>query len=237
MIKKAKILFLLFVIAQLFTIPERLHTNKGASKSIGKVGKGQLENAWLIPYSGENFKYFSFISYYFMKNGYLHSKVHDTLLDAYQICEKTCPETYFRLMECANKKGGKMAIHNTHQTGMSVDFMVPKIKNGKPSRWLDKIGLWSYLLEFTDDGKSKIDKEIEIDFEMMGKHILALDKAARKNGLRIKMVILKIELKDDFYKTKSGKKVKQKGIYFARHLKKWVNKVHDDHYHIDFAPL
>lgn len=235
--KKTKIGLFLIGLTVIISIPELIHENEGKSKSIGKVGNGKLENAWLIPYSGENFKYFSFISYYLMKNGYIHSKVYDALLDAYKICKQTCPETYFRLMECANKKGGKMAIHNTHQNGMSVDFMVPKVKNGKPSQWLDKIGLLSYLLEFTNDGKSKINKGIEIDFETMGKHILALDKAARKNGLRIKMVILKIELKDDFYKTTSGKKVKQKGIYFARHLTKWVNKVHDDHYHIDFAPL
>ena len=132
--KKAKIGLLLLGLIFIFSIPELIYKNKGKSKSIGKIGSGKLENAWLIPYSGENFKYFSFISYYLMKNGYLHSKVHDTLLGAYKICEKTCPETYFRLMECANKKGGKMAIHNTHQNGMSVDFMVPKIKNGKPSR-------------------------------------------------------------------------------------------------------
>ncbi len=43
-----------------------------------------------------------------------------------------------------------------------------------------------------------------------------------------------IDLKDDFYKTKSGQEVKKRGIYFARHLPKKVDIMHDDHYHIDF---
>ena len=217
------------------SLPEVFHINEGQSKSHGRVGNGSLEKAWLLPYTGENYKYFSFISYYLMKNGYLNSKVQQTVLEAYQICKTTTPNTYFRVMECANKKGGKMLIHKTHQTGMSVDFMVPKIRNGKQTKWLDWLGMFHYLLEFDNSGHSKLDAKTHIDFETMGKHILALDQAARKNGLRIKMVILKIELKDDFYKTESGKKVKAKGIYFARNLPHWTNKVHDDHYHVDFV--
>ena len=236
--KKAIIrISILLGLVLVISLPEVFQINEGKSKSQGRVGKGTLKNAWLIPYTGENFKYFSFISYYFMKNGYLNSKVLKTVLDAYKICEKTTPKTYFRVMECANKKGGKMLIHKTHQTGMSVDFMVPKIRNGRQTKWLDWLGMFHYLLEFDNSGRSKLDAKTHIDFETMGKHILALDKAARKNGLRIKMVILKIELKDDFYKTESGKKVKSKGIYFARNLTHWVNKVHDDHYHIDFVEI
>lgn len=225
---------LLFIIAIILSIPEFLYKNEGKSKAIGSPGNGQLENPHLMPYSGENFRYFSPLSYYILDDAYLHSKVQATLLAAYEECEKTCAGTKFRVMECANKDGGKMWLHRTHQNGLSVDFMVPKKRGTKQSKWLDRLGLWHYLLEFTDDGKSKLNREIEIDFETMGKHILALDRAARDNGLKINKVILKIELKDDFYATESGKKVKQKGIYFARSLSDRVNEVHDDHYHIDF---
>ena len=69
----------------------------------------------------------------------------------------------------------------------------------------------------------------------MGKHILALEKAANKHNMFIKKVLLKINLKDDFFKTKSGKKVNSKGIYFAKYLPKLIDDAHDDHYHIDFA--
>jgi len=226
-------LFLVILII-ICSISELLHKNEGNSKAIGSPGNGGLENPYLMPYSGENFRYFSPLSYYILDDAYLHSKVHATLLAAYEECEKTCEGTKFRVMECANKDGGKMWLHRTHQNGMSVDFMVPKKRGKKQAKWLDRLGLWHYLLEFMDGGASKLDKNIKIDFETMGKHILDLDQAAHKNGLRVNKVILKIELKDDFYATESGKKVKQKGIYFARSLSDRINKVHDDHYHIDF---
>ena len=71
----------------------------------------------------------------------------------------------------------------------------------------------------------------------MAKHILELEKAARKRDMFIKKVLLKINLKDEFYKTKSGKIVKEKGIYFAKYLPKVIDNMHDDHYHIDFSFL
>ncbi|MEL6719347.1 MAG: hypothetical protein AAFO82_14465 [Bacteroidota bacterium] len=233
--KFLKYLFLiLLVVASILAFPELIYKNRGKSKAIGSVGNGSLENPYLMPYSGKNFRYFSPLSYYILDDAYLHSKVYATLLAAYQECEKTCEGVKFRVMECANKDGGKMWLHRTHQNGLSVDFMVPKKSGSKQTKWLDRLGLWHYLLEFTDEGESKLNQSIEIDFETMGKHILALDRAARANGLKINKVILKIELKDDFYATASGKKVKQKGIYFARSLSNIVNRVHDDHYHIDF---
>ncbi len=218
----------------LLAIPEFFYKNKGNSQSIGSVAKGRLENAYLMPYSGANFSYFSPLSYYILNNGYTNSRVYKTIIDAYKVCEKSCEGIHFKIMECSNKKGGKMLIHRTHQNGLSVDFMIPKKKGKQQSTFFDKIGLWHYLLEFTDSGILKINENVQIDFETMGKHILALKKAAQKNGLRIKKVIFKIELKDDFFKTKSGRQVKQKGIYFARSLPDLVNRVHDDHYHIDF---
>ena len=68
----------------------------------------------------------------------------------------------------------------------------------------------------------------------MAKHILALDKAARKEGLKIKKVIFKIELQNALFKTSSGKKLKQRGIYFVKVLPKLIDNLHDEHYHIDF---
>ena len=221
------ILIFLFVIS----IPELIYTNSWISKSIGTRSNGKLENAYLFPYTGTNYKYFSFISYYFLNNAYSNSRVYNTVIDAYKSLEETCPDNTFYIMECSDKHGGKLALHKTHQNGMSIDFMIPKKKN-----WIqyNNIGLLHYLLEFDHSGKLNFHKTVEIDYETMAKHILALDKAGKKHGLKIKMVILKIELKDDFYKTKSGKLVKEKGIYFAQSLGHWTNKMHDDHYHIDF---
>lgn len=53
----------------------------------------------------------------------------------------------------------------------------------------------------------------------------------------VKKVILKINLKDEFYHTLSGKKVKKKGIYLVMALPKLIDDLHDDHYHVDFGWL
>ena len=140
-------------------------------------------------------------------------------------------------MECANKDGGKMLVHRTHQNGTSVDFMVPKKKKQGQSKFFDKIGIWHYLLEFDDNGLLKANNNVQIDFESMAKHILAIDNSAKSQGMHIKKVIFMIELKDDLFATKTGKLLKEKNIYFVRSLSDIVNKVHDDHYHIDFEIL
>ncbi len=232
--KRYKVLLALVILILLLSSRETFHRNKGQSTYTGSVSNGTIENAHLLPYSGKNFRYFSPTSYYLLDNGYAHSKVVQTIKDAYKICEKTCPNTKFRIMETANRKGGKMLIHKTHQTGFSADFMTPLRKNRKQKRAYDRIGLTRYLMNFDSSGKANWDIKTEIDFEVMVKHILALDKAARANGLRIKKVIFKIELKDELFQTKSGKKLKSAGIYFARSLPKMVNAAHDDHYHVDF---
>ncbi len=211
------------------------HKNIGQSQSVGSVGNGHLVNAYLLPYSGPNFSYFSFISYYVMDNGYVHSKIGQTVLDAYVECEESCPQTHFRVMECSDKKGGKMLLHNTHQNGLSIDFMLPKKKNNKAFSWLDGLGLWHYFLDFKNDGSLRANESITIDFETMARHILALDDAGKKHGVRVKKVILKIELKDEFYRTASGEKVRDRGIYFAKALPELTNNAHEDHYHIDFS--
>ena len=60
---------------------------------------------------------------------------------------------------------------------------------------------------------------------------------AYKKNMYVKKVIFKINLKDDLFKTKSGRKLKRKKIYFARKLPKIIDNLHDDHYHVDFGFL
>lgn len=232
--KKRRIfLLLLLAVIIVLALPELFHQNEGKSRTTGSAGKGKIENAWLIPYTGENYRYFSPLSYYLLNRGYAHHRAHDAILAAYETCETTCPGVQFRLMECGNKHGGEMWPHRTHQAGLSADFMLPKTKKGKPHRWFDRLGVWHYALQ--TDNAGNYTSGVAVDFGTMAQHLLALDDAARKNGLRIKKVILKIELKDDFFKTASGKKVKARGIYFAQALPNIVNQLHDDHYHVDFA--
>lgn len=206
------LLCILGIILFVLSYPELSYKNEGTSKSYKTVSNGSLENAYLFPYRGSNFKYFSCISYYLMNNAYVHSKVYLTVLDSYKELESTAPNYTFQIMECSDKEGGKLRLHRTHQNGKSIDFMVPK--KGKGIQF-NNIGLLHYLLDFDKEGRLLKNKKSEIDFELMAKHILSLQKAGIKHGVEIKKVILKINLKDDLWKTKSGKKLKSSGIYFA----------------------
>ena len=205
------------------------------SVSRGSVSDGSMEHGKLIPYYGSNYSYFDTTSY-FSGRAFLHEDVLDITLKAYKQLESESDRVY-RIMECANKKGGKLFPHQTHQNGTSIDFMMPLIKDHKPYYKLDETGVNHYWLTFDADGKYSEDKSVEIDFEAVAQHILLLNAAANKKGWEVKKVIIKIELKDELYATPSGKKLKAKGIYVVQGLSKMVNALHDEHYHIDFAKI
>jgi penicillin-insensitive murein endopeptidase len=151
--------------------------------------------------------------------------------------ETLMPNRRFYLMELSNEKGGKIYPHRTHQNGLSVDFMMPMLKNNQPYYGLDTLGKNHYLLSFNENGKYSEDNEVKVDFDLIALHILELNKEAQKNGLKISKVIIKIEYKDDLFKTLNGKKLNTSGIYFVKGLTPLINHLHDDHYHIDFEKI
>ncbi len=229
MIKKLLITSLLLAIL-VPAIPQLLYKNKGVSTSKGKVQNGSLDNAYKMHWSKGNTVFFSKFSYYLLGRNYVHSRVYKTIYAAHSELESLYPNRKFVIMECARKKGGRMWPHRTHQNGLSVDFLTPMTKNGKPKHF-KYLGYARYLLNFDKNGKRK---STSIDFDIMAKHILMLEKQARKNGLRIKKVIFNTNLKDELYASKHGKQLKSSNIYLAMKLGPTLNKLHDDHYHIDF---
>ncbi|MTB50870.1 hypothetical protein [Lewinella sp. W8] len=233
--KRWCLLGIVSVILLVLAFPELTHHNEGPSAVSGTVANGHLSNAWLLPYRGDNFKYFSPVSYYLLDRAYVDARVHAAVTGAYARLAEDFPDRYWRVMECSRHEGGRMWPHRTHRNGLSVDFMVPKIRHGKPSYWLDRLGVWHYALGFDDAGRSSLLPSTNLDFTAMGHHLLALDDEARKAGLYLKKVILKIELKDDFFATEPGKRLRARGVYFAQALPDLVNNLHDDHYHVDFA--
>lgn len=207
--------------------------NNKASQSHGTVQKGSLENGKLIPYSGDNFSYFDTTSYL---NGraFVHGKLYHTIIDSYKDVQSAFPEHNFVLMECSNKNGGKIWPHRTHQNGLSVDFGMPLYKSNSHFDSLDLIGPSHYFLEFDDDGRWIENKKVNINFEIVAKHILTLQKVGKEQGINVKKVIIKTELKDDLFAGKYGKKLQTSGIYVVKRLEPLINRLHDDHYHIDF---
>ena len=231
--KKYFALFFILIFA-LPGLPQFFHKNSANSSSVGKVNNGSIKNAWLLPYKGDNFKSFSTVSYFLLGRAYIHSEIYKTITESYAILDKSHPQIKFRYMECSKKKGGRARPHHTHQNGTSADFMTPLLKNNKPYRFYDRIGILRYGMNFKNNGRAKINDKICIDFETMALHILTLDKTGEKHHVRVKKVILNTNLSDELFATKYGPELKARGIYFTKNLSPFLNKLHDDHYHIDF---
>ena len=213
------------------------HVNDSiVSTSSGAVGNGSLNNATLIPFEGSNFSYFDKTSY-LGGRAFTHSTVAKITIDTYESLASQKVKRHFKVMEFSRKEGGKMFPHRTHQNGLGVDFMMPLMKDGKPYYELDQKGASHYMLDFDQDGKFTEDWSVQIDFDMAARHILELDKQARKNGMRIHKVIFNTHLKDELYASPHGKKLRQSAIYVTRNLSKLINDLHDDHYHVDFISL
>ena len=210
--------------------------NELASLSKGSVSEGSLINGKLFPFSGPNFHYFDTLSY-INSRAYLNNKVKEAVLETYNELKIEFPDRQFCIMECSNKNGGKIIPHRTHQNGLSIDFMVPLIKNQKPYYGLDTIGRKHYFLEFNKKGQYNFDTSISIDFDLIAKHILLLNKQLNERKLKISKVIFKLELKDKLYVTPNGQLLKKSGIYLAQQLTPIINALHDDHYHVDFEEI
>ena len=206
------------------------------SISHGTVGSGSLENATIIPYAGSNYSYFDKTSY-LGGRAFTNSKVARCVVETYREMENQGIDRKFKVMEFSRKEGGKIFPHRTHQNGLSVDFMMPLIKDGKPYYDLDEKGASHYLLEFDRNGAYSEDPTITIDFDMVAKHLIVLDKQARKQGLKIHKVIFNTNLRDELYATENGKILLSSGIYITQNLEKLINDLHDDHYHVDFTPV
>jgi penicillin-insensitive murein endopeptidase len=210
--------------------------NNQPSMSIGTTGNGTLENAKLIPFSGKNFEYFDSGSY-LMGRAYTNDKVLRTVLATYQDLDSVMPNRKFYIMEASKQFGGKLWPHRTHQNGLSIDFMMPMLKDNKPYYGFTKLGVQHYQLHFNDNGTSEDDESIKIDFNTIARHILLLNRQAKKQRMKVSKVIIKIEYKPYLFATEYGKLLKKSGIYVVQSLTPAVNQLHDEHFHIDFSPL
>lgn len=215
---------------------DQYQNQRAASISSGTVSNGSLKNGRIFPFKGPNFIYFDSASY-LDKHAFTHERVHRAVLETYKRFETILPEFEFGLMECSNEHGGKIWPHRTHQNGLSVDFMSPLLKNGAPNTDFNTTGLPHYLMDFDENGVYTENPAYAIDFNLVAQHILTLNEEAKKQGLKIDKVILKIDLKDNLFATEYGKKLQTSGIYFATKLSDLIDSLHDDHYHVDFGLL
>jgi penicillin-insensitive murein endopeptidase len=193
----------------------------------GSTGNGRVKSPVRLPLYGKNFGPYSSLGYY-MGRTWVYDRVQRAIVDAYSTLLSHRKNTFFLYGEIGLETGGELWPHKTHQNGLSVDFMVPVLKNGKPTKLpcnlLNKFG---YEIDFDESGKYE---DLVVDFEAVSDHLFYLFHASRANGVPMQRVIIDPRFQSRLFDTKNGSFLKA-NIEFNKH-RSWVR--HDDHYHVDF---
>lgn len=201
-----------------------------AAESIcyGTTSEGKLENGAQLPTRGVNFTSYGTVPE-LVGRTYVHSKVREVIVAAYQMLELEQPGKLFKFAETGFKEGGQFKPHKTHRNGLSVDFIVPVTDSTGRSVYLPThpFNKYGYGIEFDDKGRFEDHK---IDYEALSAHIVVLHKSAIQRGVDIWRVIFDPKLSPNLYMTKNGE-------YIKKHIEiptknSWVR--HDEHYHVDF---
>ncbi|HWW73013.1 MAG TPA: penicillin-insensitive murein endopeptidase [Duganella sp.] len=200
-----------------------------ASVCYGTVANGRLEGGVQLPAQGTNYVPYSSLGVSLGRT-YVHQSVRDIVVDAYDALHLAAPGKLFMYGETGLAGGGRFSPHRTHQSGASVDFMVPVLDRQNksvplPTNSLNKFG---YGLEFDASGSLG---DLRIDFEAMAEHLYQLAEAAKRRGVDIKTVIFQKELVTPLLRTKRGSYLRNT-VPFMK-ATPWIK--HDEHYHVDFS--
>ena len=214
--------------ALLFAPPFATASASG-STCYGTPAQGRLQGGVQLPAQGQNYVPYSTLGVTLGRT-YVHQTVRDIIVDAYGAAKISMPEKRFMYGETGLANGGPFKPHRTHQSGVSVDFMVPVVDRANrsvllPTSLQNKFG---YQLEF--DAKGSLD-DLQIDFEAMAEHLYQLAEAAKKHHVKIKTVIFQTELMELLFQTKRGN-VLRDTVPFMK-TTPWIK--HDEHYHVDFS--
>lgn len=194
----------------------------------GNAVNGRLEEGRRLPYAGDNYRAYSRVGF-LLGRTFVHSAIRDAMRDAYAELRKSHPELRFLYAEMGWPWGGNFAPHKTHANGTSVDFHVPvRTLDGQVTEVpTSPFHLFGYGVRFDSSGTSG---SYKLDFDAMGEHLLALDRAARAHGIRIRRVIFHVALQPRLAATRSGALAMRRMTFNTRQT--WWP--HDDHYHVDF---
>ena len=137
---------------------------------------------------GANFRAYSSLGLALGRNT-VNGRLRDAVLDAYAELRDSFPDGRFVYGECGWPRGGRFRPHRTHQNGLSIDFFVP-VRDGRgrvtelPTGPLHGFG---YRWEFDSTGRAG---DLRVDLDAAARHLAALDRAARRHGLAIRLVIM-----------------------------------------------
>jgi len=212
--------------ALLFALPL---ASASASTCYGTPAQGRLRDGVQLPAQGQNYVPYSTLGVTLGRT-YVHQTVRNIIVDAYAATMNNAPEKRFMYGETGLATGGPFKPHRTHQSGVSVDFMVPVVDRAHrsvlmPTSIQNKFG---YELEF--DERGALD-DLQIDFDAMAEHLYQLAEAAKKHQVKIKTVIFQKELMELLFQTKRGSALRNT-VPFMK-TTPWIK--HDEHYHVEFS--
>ena len=199
------------------------------SRSIGTPADGELQHGKRLPSRGPNFRAYSDLGALVGRNA-VHHRVRDTVLDAYAAVARELPDATFVYGETGWPGGGSFKPHRTHQNGMAVDFFVPvRDDHGQAHRVpTHAFNRYGYDLEFDAEGRMHHHR---IDFDAMAAHLNALQAAADRHGLGIRVVIFDRPLQEKLFASPGGAGLAGKMSFSRR--QPWVR--HDEHSHVVFV--
>ena len=209
--------------------PVSTYAKDDLSICYGTTSQGRLVNGVKLPINGENFQSYSAAASLAGRT-YVHSEVAEIILSAYQSLSASHPDKVFMYAETGWREGGHFPPHKTHQNGLSVDFMTPVVNEAGQSVHLPTYAWNRYGYDIEFDQNGRVDK-LEMDFEALAAHIVALHRAAHDRGHDLWRVIFDPNLQPKLLETSSGEYIR-KHITLSRRPS-WVR--HDEHYHVDFA--
>jgi penicillin-insensitive murein endopeptidase len=194
----------------------------------GTATNGSLEAGRRLPRAGQNYRAYSVLGFLAGRT-FVHSAVRDAMRDAYLDLSRFRPELRFVYAESGWPWGGRFAPHKTHANGTSVDFHVPvRTLNGEVAELpTSPFNLFGYAVRFDNAGRTG---SLRLDFEAMGLHLLALERAAQAHGIGIRRVIFDVGLHKKLAATEPGAQAIKRLPFNSRQA--WVR--HDEHYHVDF---
>lgn len=161
---------------------------------------------------------------------FVHSLVHDILIDAYAALAADRPKIRWVYGETGLQQGGPIPPHKAHQNGLSVDLFVPVVdKDGNSVQFPNRPDNgWGYQVEFDAAGENSTHR---IDFAGLGDLLYQLHVAAKNRGSELSLVVLQRELRPRLFQTARGQWLKENIP-----LPNWDDSVrHDGHLHANFA--
>lgn len=216
---------LLTCISLFYTIP---NSHAEESECYGAVNSGAIKNAVRVS-KGENYV----INAWSEENGrtFVHTVVNRIIVSSFLELEKTAPGVRYFVGETGLRNGGKLTHHHTHQSGTSVDFMVPVLTSQGSKTVLPNYrgSGHGYRTRFDSEGRST-DGNFVIDFEALGEQLHQLLEASKREGHGIQRVILAVDLQKKLFETSHGARLHRQLYFFDD-----PNDRHDNHIHVDFA--